>query len=31
MGLDDASRAHLEDIQRRIEAVLDVEIMVSSP
>ena len=31
IGLDDASRAHLEDIQRRIEAVLAVEIMVSSP
>ena len=31
MGLDDASRAHLEDVQRRIQAVLDVEIMVSSP
>ena len=31
MGLDDASRAHLEDIQRRIEAVLDATIMVSSP
>ena len=29
--IDDTSRAHLEDIQRRIEAVLDAEIVVSSP
>jgi hypothetical protein len=31
MRMDDTSRAHLEDIQRRIEAVLDAEIVVSSP
>ncbi len=29
--LDDATRAHLEDIQRRVEAVLEAEIVVSSP
>jgi hypothetical protein len=29
--IDDSSQAHLEDIQRRIEAVLDAEIVVSSP
>ena len=29
--IDDSSRAHLEDIQRRIEAVLNAEIVVSSP
>ncbi|MFL2862111.1 MAG: zinc-dependent metalloprotease [Pirellulales bacterium] len=29
--IDDSSRAHLEDIQRRIEAVLAAEIVVSSP
>ena len=29
--MDDSSRAHLEDVQRRIEAVLDAEIVVSSP
>jgi len=31
MVMDDSSRAHLEDVQRRIEAVLDAEIVVSSP
>ena len=31
MVIDDSSRAHLEDIQRRIEAVLAAEIVVASP
>ena len=31
MVIDDSSRAHLEDIQRRIQAVLAAEIVVSSP